>query len=189
VQGKKLFTLYYPFLKIISLLLFLFPKDIAECIWILLDLFPGKIGLGLRYAVASRLAQKIGKNVFFGRHVEVKEWQNIVFGDNVSIHKGCYIDATGGIIIGSDVSIAHGSSLLTFEHTWFDASLPIRSNPTLKRELRIHDDVWIGCGCRLLAGVTIGTRSVVAAGAVVTKDVPSRTVIGGVPAKIIKEIK
>ena len=100
MRGRKLFTLFYPFLKIISFFLLLFPRKAVEHLWPLLDLVPSKIGLGIRYSVASRLAQRIGKNVFFGRHTEIKEWQNIILGDNISIHKDCYIDASGGLIIG-----------------------------------------------------------------------------------------
>lgn len=128
------------------------------------------------------------RECLFGRGVEVKEWQNLRLGSNVSIHKDCYIDASGGLVIGSDVSIAHGSSILTFEHSWDDELIPIRSNPIRFSAVIIEDDVWIGCGCRILAGVTIRSRVVVAAGAVVTSEVASRSLVGGVPHKFIKRI-
>ena len=58
----------------------------------------------------------------------------------------------------------------------------------MKYDRVIIDDVWVGCGCRILSGVTIGSRSIVAAGAVVNKNIPSRVMVGGVPAKVLKEI-
>jgi acetyltransferase-like isoleucine patch superfamily enzyme len=106
-------------------------------------------------------------------------------GQFVSIHRWCYIDAVGDITIGNDVSIAHSSSILSFDHTWADASRPIRDNPIRLAPVNIANDVWIGCGVRILAGVSIGQRCIVAAGAVVVNDVPNGTVAGGVPARRI----
>ncbi|NEW04726.1 acyltransferase [Paenibacillus sp. SYP-B3998] len=131
---------------------------------------------------------KCGDNVFVGRSVEIKHWEKLSIGNNVSIHKQCYLDALGGIHIDHDVSIAHQTSMISFEHTWEIPSLPIRDNPVKAAEIKIHSDVWIGCGCRILAGVQIFSRAVVAAGAVVTKDVSAHTIVGGVPAKPIKTI-
>jgi acetyltransferase-like isoleucine patch superfamily enzyme len=78
---------------------------------------------------------------------------------------------------------------MSTNHSWSDSTLTIRDNPVSASEVSIDDDVWIGCGSRILAGVHIGTRSVVAAGAVVTQNVPSYIVVGGVPARTIKQIE
>jgi acetyltransferase-like isoleucine patch superfamily enzyme len=176
-------------MKILSYPLYILPKFLVNWLWIFSDLFPSIFGLGFRYVLALRLAKCIGKNVFFGRGVEIKSWENLEIGSNVSIHKDCYIDASGGLQIGNDVSIAHNSSILTFEHTWDIQTQPIRSNPIKLSFVKINDDVWIGCGCRILSGVTIKTRTIVAAGAVVTKDIESNTIVGGVPAKLIKRLE
>ncbi|WP_237762934.1 acyltransferase [Paenibacillus sp. A3] len=146
------------------------------------------MGLATRYCLLKRLIPKCGDNVFVGRSVEIKHWEKLSIGSNVSIHKQCYLDAGGGITIDNDVSVAHQTSMISFEHTWDDASLPIRDNPVKYAPITIQSDVWVGCGCRILAGVDIGSRAVVAAGAVVTKPVPPHTVVGGVPAKPIKSI-
>lgn len=66
--------------------------------------------------------------------------------------------------------------------------IPIKYNKVEKGPIVVKDDCWIGCGCRILQGVTIGTRSIIAAGAVVTKDVEPFHLYGGVPAKIIKTL-
>jgi acetyltransferase-like isoleucine patch superfamily enzyme len=101
------------------------------------------------------------------------------------VHSFCYIEATGGLTIGDDVSIAHSVSILTTNHNYADLDPPIRDQGVQERATTISDDVWIGCGSRILAGVTIGKGAVVAAGAVVTKDVEPYAVVGGVPARQI----
>ena len=126
--------------------------------------------------------------VYVGSFVTLKNFDKISIGSNVSIHDSCYIDGLGGCFIGNNVSIAHQSSILTFNHTWSDINLPIKYNPVLMSTVFIADDVWIGCGVRIMPGVSIGTRSVVAAGAVVVYDVPSNCLVGGVPAKVIKKL-
>jgi acetyltransferase-like isoleucine patch superfamily enzyme len=142
----------------------------------------------MRYCLLKRLILRCGDNVFIGRSVEIKHWGKLSIGSHVSIHKQCYLDAAGGIHIDDDVSIAHQTSMISFEHTWDVASLPIRDNPVKCAEITIHSDVWIGCGCRILAGVEIGNRAIVAAGAVVTKSVLPHSIVGGVPAKPLKSI-
>lgn len=189
MKGRDIFKVVYPVLKLLSYLFFILPRFIVSWFWILADLLPSILGVGFRYILALRLSKSIGKNVFFGRGVEIKSWENLEIGSNVSIHKDCYIDAFGGVKIGNDVSIAHNSSILTFEHTWDNKNEPIRSNLTKLASVKIENDVWIGCGCRILSGVTIGERTIVAAGAVVTKDIESATIVGGVPAKLIKRLE
>jgi acetyltransferase-like isoleucine patch superfamily enzyme len=112
----------------------------------------------------------------------------ISIGNNVSIHPMCYIDGAGEIEIGNDVSIAYASSILTTNHTWNDSCIPIKYNKETFSKVKIDNDVWIGCGCRILAGVTLHRRSVIAAGAVVTVDVEPNSIYGGIPAKLIKKI-
>lgn len=164
------------------------PRGFAEWGWAGVAWVPGPVGAGLRYVLAARLARQVGTVVLFGPQVEVAGWDQLMIGSNVSIHRGCYVDATGGLSIGDDVSIAHACSILTSEHTWDDPTRPIRDNPLRLAPVRIESDVWLGCGVRLLAGVTVHSRSVLAAGAVVTRDVPPRTVVGGVPARPLRTI-
>ncbi len=77
---------------------------------------------------------------------------------------------------------------MSVNHSWDAHNLPIKYNPLILNSVCIENDVWIGCGCIVLAGVTIHQRAVVAAGAVVTRDVHSNVVVAGVPAKQIKVI-
>lgn len=184
-----MFRRYQGLLTFVSKILKLFPKPVLSYMWHLSDLLPDAAGLALRYCLLKRLARHCGNNVFIGRSVEIKNWHQLSVGTNVSIHKQCYLDAAGGIEIGDDVSIAHHTSLISFEHTWENAAVPIRDNPVKLAKITVQSDVWIGCGCRILAGVGIHAGSVVAAGAVVTKDIPRHCVAAGVPAKPIKTIK
>lgn len=141
-----------------------------------------------RYVCLKASAKKVGKNVCVMDHVYLHHWENLEIGDNVSIHEQCNINAYGGVRVGDNVSIAHGTSIVSFNHTWADENVPIKYNPSEPLPVVIGNDVWVGCGVRILGGVTIGERSVIAAGAVVTKDVEPHSVYAGVPAKLVKRI-
>jgi acetyltransferase-like isoleucine patch superfamily enzyme len=188
LRGREWFSLFRPVLVLASFLVSILPSFLLDWFWLVGDILPGKLGAALRYILAKSRAKCLGDNVYFGREVEIKSWESLEIGDNVSIHKDCYIDAVGGISIGNDVSIAHASSLLSFEHTWSDHCLPIRSNPLTLGKIVIENDVWVGCGVRILAGVTIEGRSILAAGAVVNRSIPPNSLAAGVPAKVVKKL-
>ena len=111
--------------------------------------------------------------------------QNITVGKNVFINSGCCFQDQGGIEIGDNVLIGQQVVMATLNH---DLNPKKRADMS-PAPIKIGNDVWIGAHATILAGVTIGDGAVVAAGAVVTKDVPKNTVVGGVPAKVIKEIE
>lgn len=112
----------------------------------------------------------------FGRHIQI--------GKNVFINHGCTFLDLGGIIIEDDVLIGPKVSIITENHP---VSPGERKMLDLKPVL-IKRNSWIGANATILPGVTIGENSVVAAGAVVTRDVPANTVVAGVPAKVVKKI-
>lgn len=111
--------------------------------------------------------------------------KNIHIGKNVFINSGCRFQDQGGIFIGDDVLIGHNVVLATLNHGF----APEDRGTTYPAPIYIGRAVWIGANATVLQGVTIGESAVIGAGAVVTKDVPSNTVVGGVPAKVIKEIE
>jgi acetyltransferase-like isoleucine patch superfamily enzyme len=100
----------------------------------------------------------------------------------------CYLEGEGGLSIGSDVSIAHGVTIMTTEHDYDVSKGKMRDAPVKRAPVSIGDDVWIGAGVKILAGVTIGDHVVVGAGAVVTRDIPSNSLAVGVPARVIKRL-
>lgn len=147
----------------------------------------GYKGLVIRYALLKATAKACGDNVSIHPDVYLFSISNLSIGDNVSIHPMCYIDASGCIEIGHDVSIAHSTTILSTTHTFNDHNTPIKDQSVENRKTVIEDDVWIGAKSTILCGNTIHSGSVIAAGAVVTKDIPMNTLVAGVPARIIKE--
>lgn len=110
--------------------------------------------------------------------------KNITVGKNVFFNTGCSFQDRGGISIGDGTMIGMNVTIATLNH-----GLPLETrNVTYPSPVIIGDNVWIGSNATILPGVTIGDNSVVAAGAVVTKDVPGNTVVAGVPAKELKKI-
>lgn len=110
--------------------------------------------------------------------------KNLVFGKRVFVNAGCKFQDQGGITIGDDVLIGQNVVIATLNHA-MDPDSRGDMNP---KPVCIGNKVWIGANATLLPGVSIGEGAIVAAGAVVSKDVPARTVVGGVPAKVIKTI-
>lgn len=111
--------------------------------------------------------------------------KNIHFGKNVFVNAGCKFQDQGGIYIGDGALIGHNVVMATLNH----AEDPNDRASMIPGKITLGKNVWIGSNATILAGVTIGDGAIVAAGAVVTKDVAANTVVGGVPATVIKEIK
>ena len=110
--------------------------------------------------------------------------KNIHIGKNVFINMGCKFQDQGGIFIGDGALIGHNVVLATLNH----AKSPQDRSSMLPAPIHIGKNVWIGANATVLPGVTIGDGAIVAAGAVVTRDIPENTIVGGVPAKVIRTI-
>ena len=106
----------------------------------------------------------------------------VTIGKNVVIMYNCLMMSRGGIKIEDDVMIAANVSLITNNHDMYDRPV------LLCKPIHIKKGAWIGANATILPGVTVGEYAVVAAGSIVTKDVPDYTVVAGNPAKIIKEL-
>ena len=184
--GRHVFQKYSMAIAFASKLISVFPKWLLSFLWSVFDRSESKVAVGVRYTILKVKVAEVGENVFVGRGVVLKNIEGMVIGNNVSIHAYCYLDGVGGCTIADNVSIAHGSSIITFDHTWGDEAKPIKYNRTVKDRVAISEDVWIGCGVRILAGTVIGSRSVVAAGAVVKGHLAGGMLYGGIPAKAIK---
>lgn len=110
--------------------------------------------------------------------------KNITVGEGVFINACCHFQDHGGIVIGDGCQIGHNVVFATLNHEL----APERRKSTRPAPIVLGKNVWVGSNATILQGVTIGDNAVVAAGAVVNKDVAPNTVVGGVPAKFIKRI-
>ena len=117
----------------------------------------------------------------FGKNIEVGEDE---VGEDVFINACCHFQDHGGVRIGDGCQIGHNVVFATLNH----GLSPEDCKNTYPAPIVLGKNVWVGSNSTILQGVTIGDNAVVAAGAVVTKDVPANVVVGGVPAKIIKKI-
>ena len=110
--------------------------------------------------------------------------KNITLGKNVFINMGCKFQDQGGIFIGDGALIGHNVVLATLNH----AKSPRDRGTMIPAPIHIGRNVWICSNATVLPGVTIGDGAIVAAGAVVTRDVPENTIVGGVPARVIRPL-
>lgn len=142
----------------------------------------------LKEANAERLRQNLehcGDNVLIKDEVMIFSPQKFYVGDNTSIGERCYFRASGDIYIGKWCQIANNTIIVTTNHI---INGELYYNNVENKKVVIGDNVWIGAGALILPGVTIGNNSVIGAGAVVTKSVPKNVVVGGVPAKVLRNI-
>lgn len=119
--------------------------------------------------------------------VVLADYRHLTLGKYVVINRGCHLSCPGGLTIGDYVAIGHGTSILTTEHDYRDANVPICWQPEIFAPVEIGSNVWIGARVCILAGVRIASGTVIAAGSVVTKSFSQPDmIIGGVPAKVLK---
>ncbi len=111
--------------------------------------------------------------------------KNIHLGKNVFINAGCKFQDQGGIYIGDDALIGHNVVMATLNH---DENPENRAN-LIAAPINIGNKVWIGSNATILPGVSIGDGAIIAAGAVVTRDVEENSIVAGVPAKFIRKVK
>ena len=111
---------------------------------------------------------------------------DVVIGDHTRV--GLHNTIIGPVTIGNHVNLAQGITVTALNHNFTDPNKRIDEQGVSTTPVVIEDDIWIGANAVILPGVTIGHHSVVAAGAVVTKNVPPHSLVAGVPAKVIKQI-
>jgi acetyltransferase-like isoleucine patch superfamily enzyme len=189
LSGRTLFKRIKPLIKVFVIVDSYLPRKLNNFLFVSLRGIGGKVGIVIRYILVKNLAKKCGDNVVIKENVYISNIEKLELGDNISIHPMCYFECSGGLMIGNNVSIAHSSSILTSTHTYSNFNLPIKYNEILKKTVVIHDDVWIGCGVRILCGVHIDTRCIIGANSLVNKSVDSFSIYGGVPAKKIKSFQ
>lgn len=150
----------------------------------LVKYLPPPIGDAARYLVLKPFVKEI-------RSWKIKDgvtlWfpEGVSIGRNVTINEGVFLDGFGGLTIGDDCRIAHGCSFISEDHVFEDPRTPIWQQGKRAGAIVLEEDVWCGCGVKVMRGVTIGKGAVIAAGAVVTRDVPPYSIAMGVPARVV----
>jgi len=141
-----------------------------------------------RHALAAIGEIVVGDNCILKREsVLIAKSARIQLGDRCSVGRYTEISCEDvNVTIGDNVRIASQVWISTSTHVFNDPDIPIVEQGSEQRPVTIHDDVWLGTKVVVLPGVTIGRGAVVAASAVVTKDVPPFVIVGGIPARVIK---
>lgn len=129
----------------------------------------------------------MGENVLIQPGFQCDFGMNIYVGDNFLTNYNVTILDVARVYVGNDVMIGPNTLITTVGHPLSPKGRKQRHG--ICQPVTIGNNVWIGGNCTVLPGVKIGNNSIIAAGAVVTKDVPDNCVVGGVPAKVIKELK
>jgi acetyltransferase-like isoleucine patch superfamily enzyme len=173
----------------------LFPKGQARPRWWIrafVNPFVHKRGAGSVIRRYARLDLVPFRNCTIGKTTVIEDFSclnngmgDILIGDNCTIGIGNILIAP--VRIGNNVILAQHVVLSGLNHSYTDLNMPIRDQPCTTALITIGDDCWIGANTVITAGVTIGKHSVVAGGSVVTKDVPPFTIVGGNPARILRQ--
>lgn len=150
---------------------------------------------GVEIVGLSRRGIHFGRRCTVGRFATIRPTnvlfrepgEGLVMGDHSNIGPYGWVGCSGFIEIGNRVLIGPRVSLLAENHNFGEEGRPIKEQGVTRGYIRIEDDCWLGSGCMVMSNVTIGRGSIVAAGAVVTKDVEPNSIVGGVPAKLIRK--
>ncbi|MEM7118012.1 MAG: DapH/DapD/GlmU-related protein [Chloroflexota bacterium] len=156
----------------------------------LLKLLPPYSLIRVRMRIFRWVGFHIGEGTAFSGNLNITGIGNIY--NRLHIGRNCYFnvdstfDLSAPITIGDEVAIGHEAILMTNTHQLGPSER--RAGPLEAKPIYIDDGAWLGARCIILPGVVVGKGAIVAAGAVVTKDVAPNTIVGGVPAKVIKEL-
>lgn len=147
-----------------------------------------KYGYFVHDHVAPRAQMHIKGNPRIHSTASLRCGYNIHLGKNSHINQYCCIWASENskIIIGDDVLMGPGVKIFSSNHTTKTTAVPMNVQPFVEKDIVIGNDVWLGSNSVVVSGVKIGDGSVIAAGSVVTKDLPEYVIAGGIPAKPIK---
>ena len=132
------------------------------------------------------LSAKIGKHITYYPGIKISPGTNLKLGDHVDLAWGVLITTAGGVEIGDRTLVGYNTMIFSANHVIPPGIDKIFYAGHEKKKVTIANDVWIGAGCIILPGVSIGEGAIVAAGSIVTKNVEPFSMVAGVPARLIK---
>ena len=158
--------------------------------WIepLIAWIPSLTGFVIRYLFFKIIFKSLGGMCYIAPGVTMQRSYGIKAGRNLAVNRGSLIDGKGEVELGDNVLIGPNVIITSAQHSFDRVDIPMAMQPEKKAKVTIGNDVWIGTHAIINPGITIGDRVVVGAGAVVTHDVESYSVVAGVPAKLIKKL-
>lgn len=151
---------------------------------ILVDLNSSRTIKDIRTQLSNLVGYQVDASTTLYTPLSSNYGKNIKLGKNIFINQNCQVLDLGGVTIDDNVMIGPRVNLLSESHPIEPESRKV----LITKPIHIKENAWIGAGATILPGVTVGEHAVVAAGAMVSKDVPARTVVAGVPAKEVKSI-
>lgn len=147
-----------------------------------------KVGSKIRVWLLRVAGANVGHNVLIFSNAKVYNAANLRIGDNVFLNDNFWCNAKGGVIIERDVIMGPSVIIHSANHNYNDPDVPIRLQGHSDKPVHIKENVWVGAGVTILPGINICSRTILAAGAVVSSNIEISGIYGGVPAKIIKKI-
>ncbi len=172
---------FYDILEVLRhIFSFLFIKEIVK-----------KVGYFIHDHVAPISKMNIAGNPRIHPSASLRCGENIFLGLNSHINQYCCVWASkkSKIIIGNNLLMGPGVKIFSSNHMVENTGIPMNIQPYIEKDIIVGNDVWIGSNSVITAGTKIGKGVVIAAGSVVTKDIPEYAIVGGIPAKIIKDRK
>lgn len=151
---------------------------------------PDHAGNRIRVSALRAAGVSIGRGTMIGGGLEIvggrRPERRLVIGQRGWINSGCYFDVGASIEVGDDVAIGQQALVLTTTHEFGASSR--RAGDHVFTPVRIGSGAWVGARATILPGVTVGGGAIIAAGAVVCDDVAADTIVGGVPARLIRRL-
>lgn len=186
-KGEKAFRRLKPLLSLLIFILRFFPRFIIASLFGWFRNIPGYLGIALRYVWFKRLFSRSGENIAIMHGATfIGDFESATFGSHISIWNNTWIDCDD-LKMGSHVMLSHNASIISGHHR-YDIEGEMMRDMVENSPVEIGDNVWIGAGARILGPVRIGSNVIIAANAVVTKDVADNTIVGGIPAKVLRTI-
>ncbi len=142
---------------------------------------------GVTLEIGRNATLRIGRFAWIGDDTKIRVHEGSVeIGAKTVMGQECTISAYQRVSIGRECILADRVMLIDFDHGVVEVERPIRLQGIYKRDVRVGHNVWMGYGACILRGVTVGDNAIVGTSAVVTRDVPTNAVVGGIPARVIR---